>query len=166
MISYFMHSGIPNSKKISVLKALLGHIKGPLRLFLDYLNLSPNYKLQKCEYLSEFLSHSEILNFFEDTIINQIFWDRPHWPIGRPNWPKSAIFDENIKNHEKDDLKISCHRIVESGGIFPKNILQKPLTLLFVLRKKFSKKVDQLQKYSFFTKFDRFLIILHAFIFR
>ena len=49
--------------------------------------------LQKCHYLSEFLILREILNFFQKRISRRFIWNRPHRPIGRPNWPNRPFFE-------------------------------------------------------------------------
>ena len=53
--------------------------------------------------------------------------------------------------------------MAENCQMFPKKFWGKLLTLLFLLQQNFSKKVGQLQKYSYFTKFSQFWTILHSF---
>ena len=102
----------------------------------------------------------------------EFFWKHIHRPhpmrliimADRPaELAKSAIFEKNIKNHEKYDFKISYHKIAQNGQMFPPKFLVKLLTLFFILKNFFSKKVAQLQKYSFLTKiwsiFDHLTLI-------
>ena len=112
-------------------------------------------------YLNNYWELGEILNFFEETITGRIFLDRPHRPIGRPNWPNRPFFDELVKNREKHDPKSSCHTMVENGQKYSKKFLVNLSTLLFSKKNFFSKKVAQLQKYQFWTKFDQILTIFH-----
>ena len=75
------------------LKKKRGVLKGWLRLFLRHVSWRMKMHLQKCHYLSEFLILREILNFFQKRISRRFIWNRPHWPIGRPNWPNRPFFE-------------------------------------------------------------------------
>jgi len=68
-------------------------LKGWLRLFLDYVDCWVKGQLQKLHYLSEFLRLREILNFFGKRMSRRFIWNRPHRPIGRPNWPNRPFFE-------------------------------------------------------------------------
>ena len=70
-------------------------IKGWLRLFVDYVDCRVKGQLQKLHYLSEFLRLREILNFFQQRMSRRFKWNRPHRPIGRPNWPNRPFFEWN-----------------------------------------------------------------------
>ena len=67
--------------------------KGWLRLFVDYVDCVQKGQLRKLHYLSEFLRVREILNFFGKKMSRRFIWNRPHRPIGRPNWPNRPFFE-------------------------------------------------------------------------
>ena len=85
--------------------------------------------LQKYHYLSEFLSLSEILNFFVDTSPRRFRWHRPHRPIGRPNRQNLLFLNWNGFLNSKNEKNSQKSRFIfwpEMAEIkkFCQNLLQ------------------------------------------
>ena len=98
-------------------------IKVCLCLFLDHVQSGRSGYSVKLRYLCEFLSDSEILNFFEDIIIGRIHWNRPHRPIGRPNWPNRPYLRRASKIMKNMTSKYHILKWPKMAKCFNKNFL-------------------------------------------